>query len=396
MFFASSPVKLEIPAQCERRQNNAAALRTPMGDKDFRKSQEKLVCFLNFALLASNPRFLLYFQHFSNILTLGVTVSVSNNIFLSVVRYGIISSLVLFAVGCASKSFHVNSEPITAKVYFQTFKAAKFKGYSPVSFTIDKDDIGPSSKIVVETDGFKRKEINVGGFDGTDIYLLVKLDPETAPEYSANGDDLSASPATAVPGTQKAKHSKDQGSGEASGKKRADSSSDENAPEPVEDVTSDDTSNDQSLQDAEGDEIVKGMETLQRPDISGDQSGEVQQLKQELATLQGELKRLHNGEMLPMRGLDPLTQTLNRAMSHVMRAQRFVQESKLDEALVETFKAIAINDKLAAAFALQGSIYYLKKDYPSCISAWQQAFNLDPSNTEVYDMLKYVRSKFGM
>ena len=110
-------------------------------------------------------------------------------------------------------------------------------------------------------------------------------------------------------------------------------------------------------------------------------------MRQELDQLKHETRE--EGEGVDIR-------SINRAMQHILRAQRLIQMDRLDEALVETFKALSISEKLASAYAMQGSIYYLKKDYPSCMAAWQQAFELDPSNLEVYDMLKFMKSKFGM
>ncbi len=309
--------------------------------------------------------------------------------------------LALFCLSCASRTFHIASEPITAKVYYQTFKTAKFKGYSPVSFSVEKDDIGPSSKIVVETDGYKRKEVNVGGFDGTDIYLMVKLeaelDPRFAPPPAAGLEGkLETSPITAqepllppepspvVPPVAKVP------APERTSTPTSKPGTLEAPAPPAENKSGGDATSPVTAEAAPG--PSPGVEVV-ADDPSGD-APPLQGLEAENERLRQELDQLKHETREEGEGVD--IRSINRAMQHILRAQRLIQMDRLDEALVETFKALSISEKLASAYAMQGSIYYLKKDYPSCMAAWQQAFELDPSNLEVYDMLKFMKSKFGM
>ena len=308
-------------------------------------------------------------------------------------------------ISCASRTFHINSEPITAKVYYQTFKTGKFKGYTPLSVKIPANDIGPSSKIVVETEGYKRKEVSVGGFEGTDVYLLIKLEPEIASavnsEISSENVKWNQKPVKESPPPKKDSQKTDQ---EAEIKpKKEDTPATDKASEDgnikSEEIPIQTANVEENLPKGDEQEKTdpsKKPETKQEKTSNNPESSKVEDLMNRIQNLESALEKKTNSkeqDQISAPALD--INNINKAMQHILKAQRLVNMNKLDEGLIETFKALAINEKLSSAYALQGSIYYLKKDYPSCMAAWQQAFNLDPTNIEVYEMLKFMRSKFG-
>ena len=101
--------------------------------------------------------------------------------------------LIFTVLGCATRSFNVNSDPTNAKVYYQTREDKVFKGFTPIKIADDPDNLSASSKVYIEKDGFETSVVNIGGFHGTQVSLFIKLNKGSGTkEYpdSASGENI--------------------------------------------------------------------------------------------------------------------------------------------------------------------------------------------------------------
>jgi len=86
---------------------------------------------------------------------------------------------------------------------------------------------------------------------------------------------------------------------------------------------------------------------------------------------------------------------LNDMISKVLKAERLVLEKRLDEALVTSNEIKSINENVAVAYEIEGTVYFLKSEFTKSRFAWLRAVELDPNNAESKSMLEIVEKKMG-
>jgi len=86
---------------------------------------------------------------------------------------------------------------------------------------------------------------------------------------------------------------------------------------------------------------------------------------------------------------------LNDMISKVLKAERLVLEKRLDEALVTSNEIKSINENVAVAYEIEGTVYFLKSEFTKSRFAWLRAVELDPNNAESQSMLEIVEKKMG-
>jgi tetratricopeptide (TPR) repeat protein len=312
--------------------------------------------------------------------------------------------------GCATRTFNVNSDPTNAKVYYQTRQDKVFKGYTPIKISDDPDNLSASSKVYIEKDGFDTSVVNIGGFQGTQVSLYIKLEKDNTPKDYL----VDASGETILTPTNQSKASdykedlnfpkdKEIEKKEPAATPAVDLNAEMAPPIPVPaaalltapPATTPPLPAPTPTLPTELPPSTPADEELMNDllvDESDMQNKNFQKLMQKLEKMEQELSGLKNrtedseGTAVKMR---------NTALEHLFTAQRLVQANRLNEALVETYKAVAIDNKLAFAFAIQGSIYFLKRDYNSALDSWKRSLELDPSNMEVLTIYNRVKQRTG-
>jgi len=83
-------------------------------------------------------------------------------------------------------------------------------------------------------------------------------------------------------------------------------------------------------------------------------------------------------------GIIPTSRVNENALAHLNRGKDLYMEDKLDAAIVEFGKALAIDKKLFEAYSYRGSSFYEKDDYDKAIADFTQAIRLDPDYIEAY------------
>ena len=275
-----------------------------------------------------------------------------------------IFTLLLFLnISCASRTFYLNSDPSNAKVFYQSRNEKLHKGYTPLIFKDNPENISPATKIIFEKEGYKTKYVNVGGFEG-DVSLHVELDKEIKEENK----EIATTEKDAKPKLE---------TKEETGVKQIDQIETAPIDTPVPATEKPEEKAFAALQ-----EKLKNMEKTLSDLKGASESGKEDQT---LVNQEGQIA-----------SSSPSAENkVNSALKNLFEAQKLVQANKLNDALVSTYKALALNDKFSYAYALQGSIFFLKKDYYQAVRAWEKASELDPTNQEVNNILNKVKVRLG-
>jgi len=315
------------------------------------------------------------------------------------IRQVFVAACLALLPGCALRTFTVTSDPTGAKVFYVNRADRDFRGYTPINVSDNAPNIGPDTKIILEKEGYKSKSVNVSGFPGDEVSLFVELEKE-----GVDPDAAMAAEFTPEEYTNDARFPKDQNALDA----QADSKAKEPAvaPTPTPTKESDTIKIDTGSPTVPVEEdasIVGDAVTKLAENPSHELSSLNAQTQTELTTLQ---KRLEEME-LKLNEMKENKQTKdakekesaeieikNRAVSNLLTAQKYIQLKKYNEALLETFKSISFDPKFAHAYALQGSVYFLLKDYKSALSSWEKALELDPSNHEVLRVHDQVKNRY--
>lgn len=302
-----------------------------------------------------------------------------------ILNFIIIITCLTLLIGCAKRTFHINSDPTNAKLHYQTNRDKFFKGFTPISFTEKIHNLSPSSLVIVEKEGYKPRVVNIAGFPGTDVSLQLIL------EKKKKEDDIKP---ISLPKPEFIEEKKEE-------KK-------EEAP-PLEPEKEPEIAKEETLTVDEGvQELIPEAPKKEEPATPKEDSEEFVALQNKLAEMENLLSKM-KGQEEPKEKLElkPSEETsipteeqliqsnLNKSLAHLFRAQKFVADGRYNDALIETYKAIAINSKFAYAYALQGSIFFLKKDYYSAVKSWEKASELDPRNVEVVNILQSVKARLG-
>jgi len=94
--------------------------------------------------------------------------------------------------------------------------------------------------------------------------------------------------------------------------------------------------------------------------------------------------------------LDTDYKEVNRVISLVLATERLVLEKRYDEGLKSVEKIKNINGNISAAHQLEGSIYFLKKEFNKSRFAWLRAIQLEPDNADAVNMLSIIEKRLGI
>ncbi|MFH1729024.1 MAG: hypothetical protein ABIA04_11475, partial [Pseudomonadota bacterium] len=303
-------------------------------------------------------------------------------------------SFIFAFIGCASRAFNISSDPTNAKVYYQTRKDKVFKGYTPITIEDDIENISPSTKVYIEKEGYATNVVNVGGFDGTEISLFISL---------LNDDSVTENRGDVLTNTEPQSIESPSIDGKPSDYKDDLEFPEDNPKQENSDLKLPAESLEENIfGDAKltsppvatpplpsDEELLKELFSEREPAAST--NSEFSDLMKKLEEMEKKLAELKEGG-----GSANFAGNANAdALNHIFNAQRYVQMNKLNEALLETYKAISIDSKMAFAHALQGSIYFLKKDYVSALGSWKKSLEIDPSNMEVLTIYNKVKQRLG-
>lgn len=89
-------------------------------------------------------------------------------------------------------------------------------------------------------------------------------------------------------------------------------------------------------------------------------------------------------------------QEVNRVVSLVLQAERYLFENRLKEALETAAEIKKINENVATAYEIEATAHFLGNDMEKSRFAWIRALELEPSNAEAQAMLAQVEAKLGV
>lgn len=89
-------------------------------------------------------------------------------------------------------------------------------------------------------------------------------------------------------------------------------------------------------------------------------------------------------------------QAINRIITLTLRAERQIIEKRFDEALKTAEEIKKINENVAAAYEVEGTVHLLKKDLENSRFAWIRALELEPDNPEGQKILASIEKKMGI
>ncbi len=106
-------------------------------------------------------------------------------------------------------------------------------------------------------------------------------------------------------------------------------------------------------------------------------------------TLGGEYVVEANLERNPFASFDEL----NKIVKMAFLAERQILQKQYDDALKTAEKLQSINDNVAMAFQIKGTVYFIQGKFNESRFALVRALELDPENPEVKNMLTAVETK---
>lgn len=89
-------------------------------------------------------------------------------------------------------------------------------------------------------------------------------------------------------------------------------------------------------------------------------------------------------------------QEVNRIIALTLKAERFILENRLKEALETADEIKKLNENVASAYEIEATAYFLQNDFQKSRFAWVRALELEPNNPEAQTMLAQVEQKLGV
>lgn len=87
---------------------------------------------------------------------------------------------------------------------------------------------------------------------------------------------------------------------------------------------------------------------------------------------------------------------VNRIVSLSFQAERFILEKRFDEALKVAESIKNLNENVASAFHIEGTVFYLKNELEKAKFAWIRSLELEPNNAEAKGVLQQIEKKLGI
>lgn len=89
-------------------------------------------------------------------------------------------------------------------------------------------------------------------------------------------------------------------------------------------------------------------------------------------------------------------QGINRIVTLTLRAERRIIEKRLDEAMTTATEIKKINENIAAAYEIEGTVHFLKRDLKNSRFAWIRSLELEPNNPEGQKILAAIEKTLGV
>jgi len=86
----------------------------------------------------------------------------------------------------------------------------------------------------------------------------------------------------------------------------------------------------------------------------------------------------------------------DKVIKLLFTAQRNVMAKNYKLALKQIDKAIELDEYMAQAHVLKGSIYFISRNFPLARASWERALEVDPYNEEVLKYLQRLYGKIGI
>jgi len=94
-----------------------------------------------------------------------------------------------------------------------------------------------------------------------------------------------------------------------------------------------------------------------------------------------------------VREMTPAPAITEDALAYLNRGEDFIRSGKLDEAIRELDRALAINENLPAAYFSRGNAYDKKGDIDRAIADWEAALRINPKHTNARNNIERARRK---
>jgi hypothetical protein len=88
-------------------------------------------------------------------------------------------------------------------------------------------------------------------------------------------------------------------------------------------------------------------------------------------------------------------QEINRIVGLLFKGQRFIKQKRFDDALKSADEIKVMNENIAAAYHISGTVFYLQNKLKKSRFEWIRAVELDPSSVEALNMLSHIEKKTG-
>lgn len=87
------------------------------------------------------------------------------------------------------------------------------------------------------------------------------------------------------------------------------------------------------------------------------------------------------------------TKQMNRVITLAFRAERYLAEGRIDEAMKAAEELKSINDNLAISYQIEGAAYVLRNEMDKGRHAFEQALSLNPDDAEIQETLEQLWGK---
>ncbi len=84
------------------------------------------------------------------------------------------------------------------------------------------------------------------------------------------------------------------------------------------------------------------------------------------------------------------TLKMNKTLDMLFESQRLVKVGRYEDAIKQLQQIQTEYPYLSAPMEMQGGIYYIQKDYTKALDSYQKASRLNPQNTELVSMKRYL------
>jgi len=89
-------------------------------------------------------------------------------------------------------------------------------------------------------------------------------------------------------------------------------------------------------------------------------------------------------------------QAINRIVTLTLRAERQIIEKRLKEALTTANEIKKINENVASAYEIEGTVLFLQRKMKDSRFAWIRALELEPNNPEGQKILATIEKSLGI